>query len=66
MQHNHPNHEHTGHQGIHHHDIAQANRHHFDKTAKDFDAMPFITSRGEGSVANQGITGILLKEISKA
>jgi len=44
MQHNHHTHEH---QGFHHQDIAQANRDHFDKTAKDFDAIPFAISRGE-------------------
>ena len=49
MQHNHHVHEHgdPGHQESHHHDFAQANRHHFDETAKDFDSFPHAISRGE-------------------
>jgi len=47
--HNHHIHAHGGggDQESHHHDIAQANRHHFDKTAKDFDSIPYAISRGE-------------------
>ncbi|KAF8812000.1 S-adenosyl-L-methionine-dependent methyltransferase [Phlegmacium glaucopus] len=45
-QHNHHIHEHAGH---HHHDVAQANRDHFDKTAKNFDAIPHAIARGERS-----------------
>lgn len=44
MQHNHHTHEH---QEFHHHDTAQANRDYFDKTAKDFDTIPFAVFRGE-------------------
>jgi len=49
MQHNDHVHEHAdpGHPESHHHDIAQANRHFFDKTAKDFDSIPHAISRGE-------------------
>jgi len=52
MQHHDHVHEHwhadPGHpESHHHHDIAQANRHFFDKTAKDFDNIPYAISRGE-------------------
>lgn len=49
MQHNHQVDEHgdPGHPESHHHDVAQANRHHFDETAKDFDSIPHAISRGE-------------------
>jgi len=49
MQHNVHLHEHSdpGHPESHHHGVAQANRHYFDKTAKDFDSIPHAISRGE-------------------
>jgi hypothetical protein len=67
MQHNHNHnvHEHgyPGHPESHHHDFAQANRHHFDETAKDFDSIPHAISRGERYVDPRVINRIITRHL---